>query len=72
MSSHFLRTCNPYKKYMCVFIMRRKLIKHSVNINKVNHHIKTLTFDVYNSGPDLGQAQKRGGVKLVNEMPTPS
>ena len=52
--------------------MKRKLIKHSININKVNHHIKPLTFDVYNSGLGLGQAQKCGDVKLINGIPTHS
>lgn len=37
---HFLRrTCKVYKKYMCVFIMKRKLIKHSINIHKTNQTI---------------------------------
>jgi hypothetical protein len=29
-----------------------------------------MTFDIKNSGPGLGQAQKGGGVKLINGMPT--
>ena len=37
---HFLRrTCKAYKKCMCVFIMKRKLIKHSINIHKANQTI---------------------------------
>jgi hypothetical protein len=31
---------------------------------------KTMTFDIKNSGPGLGQAQKGGGVKPINGMPT--
>jgi len=31
-----------------------------------------MTYDVGNSGPDLGQAQKCGRVKPVNGIPTPS
>ena len=33
----------------------------SLNIKKK----KTMTYDIGNSGPDLGQAQKCGGVKMV-------
>jgi len=29
-----------------------------------------MTYDVGNPGPDLGQAQKYGGVKLANGIPT--
>ena len=32
---------------------------------------KTMTYGVVNPGPDLGQAQKCGGVKFVNRIPTP-
>lgn len=68
---HFLRrTCKAYKKYMCVFIMKRKLIKHSINIHKANHHIKPLTFGVYNLGVGLGHAQQCGDIKLVNGIPS--
>ena len=28
----------------------------------------TTTYGVGNPGPDLGQAQKRGGIKLVNAL----
>ena len=30
-----------------------------------------MTYDVVNPGPDLGQAQKGGGVKSVNGTPSP-
>jgi len=29
-----------------------------------------MTYDVGNPGPDLGQAQKCGGVKAINGIPT--
>ena len=32
---------------------------------------KTVTYDVGNPGPGLGQAQKYGRNKLVNVIPTP-
>ena len=32
---------------------------------------KTTTYDIRNPSPGLGQAQKCGGVKLVNEIPPP-
>ena len=32
---------------------------------------KTMTCDIGNTGPGLGQAQKCDGVKLINGIPTP-
>jgi hypothetical protein len=31
-----------------------------------------MTYDVWNPGPDFGQAQTCKGVKPVNRIPTPS
>ena len=39
-------------------------------LSELTEHIKTMTFDLGNSGPGLGQAQKCGGVKQVNGTPT--
>ena len=56
------------------------MVNNSANINKTNNHIslqpiahkkKTMTYDVVNPGPGLGQAQKCGRVKLVDGIPTP-
>ena len=56
------------------------MVNNFVNINKTNNHLaselsslnkkKTTTHDFGNPGPGLGQAQKCGGVKPVNEIPT--
>ena len=40
------------------------------NSNNINTK-KTMTDDVVNPGPGLGQAQKGGGVKSVNGTPSP-
>jgi hypothetical protein len=40
------------------------------NSNNINTK-KTMTDDVVNPGPDLGQALKGGGVKSVNGTPSP-
>ena len=53
---------------------RNVMINNTININKttVASHLepfninKTMTYDVENPGPGLGQAQKYGRVKLVN------
>ena len=34
--------------------------------SQTNEHKKTMTYDVGNPGPSLGQAQQYGGVKSVN------
>jgi hypothetical protein len=52
------------------------MINNYINSNKANNHLnslnikKTMTYDVENQGPGLGQAQICGGVKPVNGMPT--
>jgi hypothetical protein len=43
------------------------MVNNSNNINTK----KTVTDDVVNPGPGLGQAQKGGGVKSVNGIPLP-
>ena len=40
------------------------------NSNNINTK-KTMSDDVVNPGPGLGQAQKGGGVKSVNGTPSP-
>jgi hypothetical protein len=40
-------------------------------LTELTEHIKTMTYDVGNPGPGLGQAQQCGGVKTVNGIPTP-
>ena len=40
------------------------------NIDSLNTQKKLSTYDVGNPGPDLVQAQKCGGIKPVNEIPT--
>ena len=70
--------------------MKRKfktvMVINSTDINKVNNHLssslntkETMTYDVGNPNPGLGQAQKicvcvwkGGGVKPVNGIPNPS
>ena len=55
------------------------MANNSTNINKRNnpfspqiieHKKKTMTYANGNLGPDLGQAQQCGGVKLVNGIQT--
>jgi hypothetical protein len=56
------------------------MVINSTNINKMNNQLssylnslnikKTMTYDLGNSGPGLGQAQKCGSVKLVIGTPT--
>jgi len=55
------------------------MVNNSTIINKtktITSHLnslntkKTMTYDVVNPGPNLGQAQKFGGVKLVYGIPT--
>ena len=56
------------------------MVINSTNINKTNIHLsfqltslnteKTMTYDVENPGPVLGQAQQCGGVNLVNGILT--
>ena len=52
------------------------MVINSTNIYRTNNLIlthkntrKTTRYDVRNPGPDLGQAQKCGGVKPVNGIP---
>ena len=52
------------------------MVNNSTNINKMNNHFnslnieKTMTYEVGNPGLGLGQAQKCGGLKLVNVIPS--
>ena len=53
------------------------MVISSTNINEINNkHLnslntkKTMTYDVGNPNPDLGQAQRCGRVKPVNGIPT--
>jgi len=54
------------------------MVNNSTNSNKTNNQLsssltkykKTMTYDVGNQGPGLGQAQKCGRVKQVNEITT--
>jgi hypothetical protein len=55
------------------------MVKNSTNMNKTNNHLssyltehkkKTMTDDVGNPGPGLGQAQKCGRVKPGNGKTT--
>jgi hypothetical protein len=40
---------------------------------QLNKHIKkTTTYDIENPGPGLGQVQKRGRVKSINGIQTPT
>ena len=51
-----------------------------IHINKTNNyfspqiieHKKNMSYDVWNSSSGLGQAHKRGRVKLVNGITTPN
>jgi hypothetical protein len=55
------------------------MVNNATNINKTQNHIssqpiehkKTTTYDVGNSGPGLGQAQKCGVVEQLNGTPIP-
>ena len=57
------------------------MVINSTNINKnkksplilteLTEHKKYLTYDIGNPGPGLWRAQKCGGVKPVNGIPTP-
>jgi hypothetical protein len=55
----------------------KQLVLLSININKSSNPLslqiinKTTTYNVENPGHCLGQAQTYGGVKPVNEIPTP-
>jgi hypothetical protein len=79
----FTATCaiSTYHHYSCEFESRSSvMVYNSTNINKKNtkhliltyltEHKKTMTYDVGNPGPGLGQAQQCGGVKTVNGIPT--
>jgi hypothetical protein len=56
------------------------MVTNSTNINKTNNHLliltelaeqkNTTTYEIGNTGPGLGRAQKCGGVKQVNGIPT--
>jgi hypothetical protein len=54
------------------------MVNNSTNINKINNHLsslltehkKNMTYDVGNPDSGIGQAQKCGGVKPVNGIPT--
>jgi hypothetical protein len=54
------------------------MVNNSININKVNNHLKpsltehekNMTYDLGNSSPCLGQAQKCGSVKSVSFLHT--
>jgi hypothetical protein len=49
------------------------MINNSTNINKTRNHLSHLlknTHDMENPGPDLGQAQKCGGIKPVIDFPS--
>ena len=57
------------------------MVINSTNIKKMNNHLSpllnllkakknTTTYDVGNPDHGLGQAQKWGGVKLINGIPT--
>ena len=59
------------------FKLNGRSLNNSTNIHKTNKHLlpshctqeKTTTCDVGNPGPVLGQAQKCGGGKPVNDIP---
>ena len=51
------------------------MVNNSTNINNhispsLTEYKKTMTYDVWNPGPALGQAQKYGWAKIVNGIPT--
>jgi hypothetical protein len=52
------------------------MVINSTNINKMNNRLskekqkKTMIYDFGNPGPGLGQAQRCGRDKTVNEIPT--
>jgi len=49
------------------------MANNSTNINKTDNHLssqKTMTYDIGNLGPGLGQAQTCGTFKTVNGIPT--
>jgi hypothetical protein len=51
------------------------MANNSTTINKMNNHSLntekgTITYDLENPGPDFGQAQNCGRVKLVNRIQT--
>jgi hypothetical protein len=45
------------------------MVNNSTNINKMNNHLKllnikkTMTYDIWNPGPGLGQTQECGEIK---------
>jgi len=53
------------------------MVINSIYINKTSNHLSTenkpqknITYDVGNSDPSLGQAQKCGAVESINGIPT--
>ena len=51
------------------------MVNNSTNINKINNQLLlntkyTMIYDVRNPGLDLGQTQRSGGVKQINQITT--
>ena len=60
-----------YMKTQDSLLWQESLNLYSTHINKTNiKHKETMTFDVGNPAPGLGQAQKCGSVILLNGIPT--
>ena len=60
-----------YMKTQDSLLWQESLNLYSTHINKTNiKHKETMTFDVGNPAPGLGQAQKCGRIKRVNGIPT--
>ena len=56
-------------------VFKAVMVNNSTNINKINNQLLlntkyTMIYDVRNPGLDLGQTQRSGGVKQINQITT--